>query len=81
MTERQRIVQHFTDNNIKPSTTIDVAVYLKGDSMKTRPELTNEKEYVEKVLKAGYKSRMAKDLFDDIQEAQKQPAKSTEKSE
>jgi hypothetical protein len=83
MTERQKIVQHFADKNIKPSTTVDMAIYLKGDSMKTRPELANEKEYVDKVLKAGYKSRMAKDLFDDIQEAQKQPtkAKPVEKSE
>lgn len=82
MTERQKIVQHMTDNDVKFQTTVDMAIYLARDKQQTQPRLANESEYVDKVLKAGYKSKMAKDLFDDIQAAKKQTkAKTPDKSE
>lgn len=68
-TERQVIVQHFADKKMKFQTTVDMAVYLARDLQQTRPQLADQKPYVEKVLKAGYKSTMAKDLFDDINKA------------
>jgi hypothetical protein len=70
MTERQAVVQHFVDKDVKVGSTIDMAVYLAGDQQQTRPQLADQKEYVEKVLKAGYTSTLAKQLFEDIKKSQ-----------
>lgn len=72
MTERQAVVQHFVDKGIQFKTTVDMAIYLAQDKQQTRPQLADQKDYVEKVLKAGYKSTMAKQLMDDINQAVKE---------
>jgi hypothetical protein len=82
MTERQAIVQHFAENKVVVQKPVDMSLYLARDKQQRRPALAGQKEYVEKVLKAGYTSKMSVDLFNDIVEAQKQqPKAKAEKSE
>jgi hypothetical protein len=81
MTDRQAIVQHYAEKGIKFEKPVDMAINLARDAKQSRPVLAKQKEYVEKVLKAGYTSKMATDLFDDINNAEKPKSAKSEKSE
>lgn len=65
MTERQKIVKHFQTKKQKFVDSKEMAVALRQDQVGER-HFDNEKEYVDKVLKAGYKSDMAVQLLNDI---------------
>lgn len=65
MTERQKIVKHFQDKKQKFADSKEMAVALRQDQVSER-NFDNEKEYVDKVLKSGYKSEMANQLLNDI---------------
>ena len=64
-TERQRVVKHFQDKKETFKAPVDLALALRADQVGPR-ELADDAEYVQKALKAGYKSPMFKDLFDAV---------------
>lgn len=78
-TERQAIIKHFVDNGLVVQKPVDMSLHLAKDSQTRRPALESQKDYVQKVLKSGYKSKMAVDLFNDIKDEQKQPKAKVEK--
>lgn len=62
-TEREAVVQHFHDNKLSFDNTVDLAVYLESDRIGDKKFANG---YVDKVLAAGYRSNMTKQLLDDI---------------
>jgi hypothetical protein len=68
MTDRQTVVKHFADRKITFDKSVDLAIYLKEDQIR-RKELEGQTEYVDRVLKSGYTSKMTKELLNDINSA------------
>lgn len=64
-TERQGVVKHFQDKKQTFKQPVDLALALRADQVGPK-ELESEKEYVNKALKAGYKSPLFKELFDEV---------------
>lgn len=75
-TDRQQIIDHFVDRGFAYNDPIDLAFYLAEDRQKADPQLATAKEYVEKVLSAGYRSELTKLLCQDIKKAVDETMKS-----
>lgn len=61
-TERQKLVEDLKGKGIFASA-IDLAVHLK---IQRDMDYKDNKEYIDKILKAGYRSKMTQNLLDDV---------------
>lgn len=71
-TERQAVIDYFVENKVHMEQPVDLAIAMQKDKQdRTRQHLIGSKDYIDRTLKAGYKSQAMTDLFKDIQAARK----------
>jgi hypothetical protein len=75
-TEREAVIQHFVDRKLgfeDPShEPVDLVMYLAQDIQHGQPAMfEGQRVYVERLINAGIKSNMAKELFDDVRKVVK----------
>jgi hypothetical protein len=73
-TDREAVIQHFVDRDLgfdDPShDTIDLVMFLAQDVQHNDPSVfENQRDYVEKITKAGVNSSVGRELLGDIRKA------------
>ena len=79
-TEREAVISHFVDNDVHAETVVDLAIELQRDKQ-SRQQLIGSRNYVDRVLTAGYKSKAMSDLLQAIKDGKAEPKQDPEPSE
>jgi hypothetical protein len=73
-TDRETVIRHFVERGLgfdDPShEPVDLVMYLAADIQHGQPAVfEGQRTYLEKLIRAGIQSNMARELFDDVKKA------------